>query len=63
MLNFDFLEKSLGVVSSPHFCNNEKCFSCYFLLTEQISLSDCHYILRYFAICVSALLVPQVKTS
>ena len=29
MLNFDFLEKSLGIVSF------------YFLLTDQISLSDC----------------------
>ena len=25
----------------------EKCFSCYILLTDQISLSDCIYFLRY----------------
>ena len=29
-----------------------KCFSCYVLLTDQISLSDCFYFLRYWGICV-----------
>ena len=29
-----------------------KCFSCYVLLTDQISLSDCFYFLRYLGICV-----------
>ena len=38
MLNFDFLEKDLGIVSSLHFVYDfqEKCFSCYILLTDQI---------------------------
>ena len=37
----------------------EKCFS-YVLLTGQISLSDCLYFLRYWAICVLQLFVSQV---
>ena len=36
MLNFDFLEKSLGIVFPP-LCQ-EKCLSCYILLTDQILL-------------------------
>ena len=54
VLTFDFLEKSLGIVSPPHFkyVFSRKRFSCYILLTDQISLSDCLYILRYRAICV-----------
>ena len=31
---------------------SEKYFSCYILLTDQISLSFCIYFLRYWAICV-----------
>ena len=40
MLNFDLLEKGMGIVSSPPFCMifQEKFFSCYTLLTDQISL-------------------------
>ena len=36
------------------FCTifEEKCFSPYILLSDQISLSDCLYFLRYWAICV-----------
>ena len=43
MLKFNFSEKGLGLVSPPHFVYDfqEKCFSCYTLLTDQISLSDC----------------------
>ena len=52
MLNFNFSEKGLGLVSPPNFVNDfEKCFSCYILLTDQISLSDCLYFLRYWVIC------------
>ena len=29
----------------------EKCFSCYILLSDQISLSDGLYFLRYWTIC------------
>ena len=41
----------------------EKCFSCYILLTDQISLSDCLYFSRYLAICVLKLFVNQAVTS
>ena len=42
----------------------QKCFSCYILVTDQISLSDCIYFLRYvyWAICVFHLF-NQVVTS
>ena len=53
--SFDFLENGLGT-SFPHhvLCMNfqEKCFSHYILLTEQILLSDYLYVLIYWAICV-----------
>ena len=51
MLSFDFLEKGLGIVSLPYFVNDfskEKSFSCYTLLTDQVSLPDCLYVLRYW---------------
>ena len=41
----------------------EKGFSCYALLTNQISLSDGLYFLRFWAICVLRLFVNQVVTS
>ena len=65
MLSFEFLEKCLGIVSPPYFVYDfqEKCFSCYILLTDQISLSDCLYFLRYWAICVLQWFVNQVVTS
>ena len=65
MLNFNFSEKGLGLVSPLHFVNDfqEKCFSCYILLTDQISLSDCLDFSRYWAICALQLFVNQVVTS
>ena len=65
MLNFNFLKKGLGIVSPPHFVYDfqEKCFSSFTLLTDQISLPDCLYFLRYWSICVLQLLVNQVVTS
>ena len=41
MLNFDLLEKGLGIVPPPCFCMIflEKCFSCYILLTDQILMA------------------------
>ena len=42
-------------------CNSfqEKCFSCYILLTDQISLSDYLYFLRYWAIwCIAIVCFP-----
>ena len=54
MLNFDFLDKGLGIVSPAHFVYvfSTKISSCHILLTDQISLSGCLYFLRYWAICV-----------
>ena len=54
MLNFEFLEKGLGIVSPPPLCINfqEKCFSCFNLLTDQISQSDCFWILQHWVTCV-----------
>ena len=65
MLNFDFLDKGLGIVSPAHFAYDfqQKCSSCYILLTDQISLPGCLYFLRYWAICVFQLFVNQVVTS
>ena len=40
----------------------KKYFSCYALLTEQISLPDCLYFLRYWSVCVLQLSVNQVVT-
>ena len=52
MLNFNFWEKVLGLVSPSHFFQ-EKCFWCYILLTDQIHcLIDCLYFSRYWAICI-----------
>ena len=50
MLNFVFLEKSLGTVSPPNFVYgfSKKMFLIYTLLTDQISLPDCRYFLRYW---------------
>ena len=65
MPNFGFSEKELGLVSPPHFVIiiQEKCFTCYILLTDQISLPDCLYFLRYWSICVVQLFVNQFMTS
>ena len=65
MLNFTFSDKGLGLVSPPHFVHifQEKCFSYYILLTDQISLSDCLYFSRYWAISVLQLSVNQAVRS
>ena len=62
MLNFYFLEKGPEIVSPPHFVYDfsRKCFSSYILLSDQVSLSDCLYSLRYWAKCVLQLFVCQV---
>ena len=38
----------------------EKCFSCYSLLCDQVSVSDWLYFLRYWAMCLLQLFVNQV---
>ena len=54
MLDFNFSEKGLGLVSSPHFAYDfsRKISLMLHSLTDQISLSDYLYFLRYWAICV-----------
>ena len=61
MLNFDYLDKVLGIVSPAHFVYDfsTKC-SCYILLTDQISLPGCLYFLQYWAICVLQLFVTRL---
>ena len=66
VLNFDFLEEDLAMDSPLHFAYisfQEKSFSCYILLTDQISLSDGLYFLRYWGIFVLQLFVSQVVMS
>ena len=60
MLNFDFLEKGLGIVSPPHFVYD---FSRTFFLTDQFSLTGCLYFLMYWAICALKLLINHAVAS
>ena len=57
MPNFDFLDKGLGRVSAAHFVYDQihfqqKCSSCYILLTDQISLLGLLEILDNMCIAV-----------
>ena len=63
MLNFDFLEEGLRIVPLPHMIFQEKYFSCYILLTNQISWTDCIYFLRCWTIFGLQLPFSQVVTS
>ena len=66
MLNFNFSEKGLGLVSPSHFvCNISRKMFChaFILLIDQISLSDCLYFSKYWAIYVLRLFVNQAATS
>ena len=65
MVNFNFPEKDLGLVSPPHFMYDfsRKIFLMLYSITDQISLSDCLYFSRYWAICVLQLLANQAVTS
>ena len=65
MSNFNFSEKDLELVSPPHFIYyfSRKTFLVLILLTDQVSLSDCLYFSRYWAICVLQLSVNQAVTS
>ena len=58
-LNFDLFEKGLGIVSMIF---QEKCLSCYILLTDQILLPYSFYFSRYWTVYVLQLLVSQVVT-
>ena len=64
MLNFDILDKGLGIVSPAHFVHDFSTDMFVKLYSiDQISLSGYLYFLRYWAICVLQLLVNQVVTS
>ena len=64
MLNFNFSEKDLGLVSPPHFVNDflRKMFLM-FGKKFQILLSDGLFFSRYWTICILQLLVNQAVTS
>ena len=59
MLNFNFSVKGLAVVLHHilQMVFQEKWFSCYILLTDQVSLSAFLYFLNYWAICLLPLFV------
>ena len=61
MLNFDFLEKGLGIVSPPYFVYGFSRKMFLIVLTDKISFSDCFYFLSYWAICVLQLFVPRLR--
>ena len=65
MLNFDFLEKGVGIVSQPDFVYNfsRKTFLMFFSTNDQILLPDCFYFLGYRAIYVQQFFVNQAVTS
>ena len=61
MLKSDFLENDLEIVSLPHFVYDfsKKMFLMLYS-TDQISMCDCLYFLRYWAICVLQLIISQI---
>ena len=64
----DFFKKQKEVWNQspcPIFCMvfQEKYLSYYILLTDQIPLSGCFYIIGYWIICVLQLFVNQIVTS
>ena len=65
MLRFDILEKGLGLVATLYFVYDfqEKCFSYDILLTDQISLPDCLYFMRYWSIYVFQMFVSPICTA
>ena len=65
MLNFGFLDKGLGIISSAHFVYDfqQKISSYYIILTDQIPLPGSLYFLRYCAICALQLFVNKFVTA
>ena len=64
MLNFNYLEKGVRLVSLPRFVDDfSRNFFCYTLLTDQISLPDYLYISRYWAISILQLFVKKTVIS
>ena len=62
MLNFNFSEKGLEIVSL-HILGMIFQEKCYIISTDQISLPHCHNLLRYWSIFVLKLFFNQVVTS
>ena len=65
MLNFDFLNKGLGIVSPADFVYDfsTKMFLTLYSITDQISMPAYLYFLRFRAICVLQLFVNQAVKS
>ena len=63
MLNFDFLDKGLGIISPAYFVYDFSTKVFLMLLTDQISLPGCLCFMRYWAICVLQLFFNKVVTS
>ena len=65
MLKFYFFENVLEIVPPPHLMHHfcRKIFLMFYLLTDQISLSDCLYFMTLWAICVLQMFVSQTVTS
>ena len=61
MLNFDFSEKGLELVSSSHFVYDflRKMFLMLYSINWPISSPDCLYLSRYWAMCVLQLFVKS----
>ena len=62
MLNFEFLEKGLGLVTPPYYIYDflTKWFPCYILLTDQISLSDSLEIVDNICVVIISFSVDDV---
>ena len=61
MFNFDFLSKVFEIVFPQYFVYDfsKKCFSCYILLTDQISLPDFFLRLEIFDnMCIAIVCFP-----
>ena len=65
MLNFDFSDKGLGVVSPAYFMFDflAKIFLMLYSINWHISLSGCLYVVKYWEISVLQLFVNQAVTS
>ena len=64
--HFQKIKRGLELVSLHHFLHiifEEKSFTCYILLIDQVSLCNCFYFVRYWSICVLQLFVDQGVTS
>ena len=65
VLNLNFPEKGMRLVSPPHFMYDfsRKMFLMLLLLADRVSLSDCLYLSRYWTISVLQLFTNETETS